>query len=109
MKINEVPRLRPAAMAGYHSGLFVGYALRTSEGWICISSLGLSWTKSVHRSSEDARMHLRTVANAAKFDWFATVEQLENALLRLPESSMPSHMPEMLMATYGRWQRLNVA
>lgn len=108
MKLNDTPRQRPQAMAGFRAGLFVGYALHTAEGWICVIAVGMGWSKSLHRTADDARTCLRSTAHAADFDWFTSIEQLEQRLQTLPESSMPSIMPEMLNANLGRWQRLSL-
>ena len=82
------------AIAAYRDKHFQGYALRTPDGWVCVCSLGMGWTKLRAQTAEDARMTLRTTSHAARFDDFRDVDRLVSAINKLPPYQMPGILPQ---------------
>ena len=82
------------AIAAYRDKHFQGYALRTPDGWVCVCSLGMSWTRLRAQTAEDARMTLRTASHAARFDSFRNVDELVSAINKMPPYQKPGILPQ---------------
>jgi hypothetical protein len=81
------------AIAAYRDRHFQGYALRTPDGWVCVCSLGMTWSKLRAQTAEDARMVLRTTSHAARFDDYRDVELLVAAINKMPPYQQPGILP----------------
>ena len=97
---------RPIGLTGFRSGAFVGYAVRSTQGWVCVFSIGISWSKHVCRTSDEARTCLKTMAHAMDLRWYTDPQQLIADIDKLPEHTAPSTKPELLMD--GAEQRLRL-
>ena len=87
---------RVVAIAGYRSQHFQGYAVRTNDGWVCIASLGMSWTRLACRTIDDARALLRATCHAGRFEIFGDIDALRAALNNLPPFQQPAIMPDQI-------------
>src|SRR5215210_5301598 len=82
------------AIAGYRGRHFQGYAIRTPNGWTCVVSLGMTWSKFLVRSAEDARVTLRTMSHASRFEMFTDIDELIAVIHKLPPFQQPGILPE---------------
>jgi hypothetical protein len=96
MKSLSLGKGRSVAIAAYRSQHFQGYAVRTHDGWVCIASLGMSWTRLLCRTMEDARTTLRASCHAGRFEIFDDIDHLVKALNKLPPFQQPAIMPSQI-------------
>ena len=80
-----------AAWRGKH---FQGYALRTSDGWVCVASLGMTCSRQKVRTADDCRTMLRTTCHASRFDEFRDFDSLKAVIDKLPPHAQPAILPE---------------
>jgi hypothetical protein len=94
------------ALAGYRGHHFQGYAMRGADGWTCVVALGMTWSKISCRSAEDARVTLRTMSHAARFDTFRDVDELIDVVHALPPYQQPGILPEQIAGLPAKLPRL---
>src|SRR5215218_5187002 len=94
------------AIAAYRGRHFQGYALRVAEGWTCIISLGMTYSKLQCRSADEARCTLRTMTHAARFEDFRDVDDLISTINKLPPFQQPGIMPEQISGFRARLPNL---
>lgn len=94
------------ALAGYRGRHFQGYAVRVADGWTCVASLGMTWSKIHCRTAEDARVTLRTMSHASHFDMFRDVEDLIDVIGALPPYQQPGILPEQIAGLPAKLPRL---
>jgi hypothetical protein len=97
MESKQQQQRRPIGVTGFRSGYFAGYAVRSGEGWTCVFSIGISWSKHVCRTADEARTCLKTMAHAMDLRWYTDAAELKAAIDKLPEHTVPSIKPETLM------------
>lgn len=96
-----------AALVAFRGRHFQGYAVRSKlEGWICIFSTGMNWSKSICRTFEDARTLFRTMSHAQTFDVYDSVEDIDTLIDSLPPFQRPAIMPGELDVVMQRLARL---
>jgi hypothetical protein len=88
---------RPIGITGFRSGYFVGYAVRSGQGWVCVFSIGISWSKHACRTADEARTCLKSMAHAMDLRWYSDAAELKKAIDELPEHNSPSIKPEALL------------
>jgi hypothetical protein len=84
------------AIAAYRGKHFQGYALRSNDGWVCVVALGMSWSKLRAATAEDARVTIRTMSHAARFDDFRDVDELVSRIDALPPYQQPGILPQQI-------------
>lgn len=95
------------AMRGRH---FQGYALRSrTEGWLCVFSTGMTWSKSSARTFEEARTLFRTMSHAQQFDVYDSIADLDAVLDKLQPFQRPSILPDDLPPVSNRLPRLQLS
>ena len=94
------------AIVAYRGRHFQGYAVRSAEGWICVFSTGLNWSKSICRTFEDARSLFRTMSHAQRFDVFDDVNDIATIIDALPPYQQPGIMPSDIAVVANRLPRL---
>jgi hypothetical protein len=98
------------AIAAYRGRHFQGYALRSPvEGWICVFSTGMTWSKSVCRTFEDARALFRTMSHAQRFDVYDDVNDVTTIIDALPPYQQPSILPSDLPVVANRLPKLRAS
>ena len=90
MKLLGHGKGRVVAIAAYRGSHFQGYAVRTAATWVCIASLGMSWSRLNCRTVEDARATLRATCHAARFESFDEIDDLRIILANLPPFQQPA-------------------
>jgi RNase adaptor protein for sRNA GlmZ degradation len=88
---------RPIGLTGFRSGYFAGYAVRSDQGWFCVFSIGISWSKHFCRTADEARTCLKCMAHALDLRWYTDPAELKADIDKLPEHTKPSIQPETLM------------
>ena len=88
---------RANALVGTRGKHFVGYAVRTTEGWVCVAQIGISWTRSTCRSQSDARTCLMATGHASTFEWLSSVDDLNALIIKLPPYAQPSILPDSIV------------
>jgi hypothetical protein len=97
MQLNSQDNRRAVALAAFQGKHFSGYAVKTSEGWTAVASLGMTWSKMKCASANDARVWLRTTSHAGRFDSFFSLDDLRKAIDKLPEYARPAIEPESVL------------
>jgi hypothetical protein len=96
------------AIVAYRDKRFQGYGVRTDDGWVCIASLGMHWTKLRCRTAEDCRTMLRTTCHANRFDDVRDLDALTSLIAKLPPYLQPGIMPEQIAGIPVRLPKLHV-
>ena len=87
-------KTRKTALAAYRGRHFQGFAVRTGpDGWVCVITTGMSWSKMNCRTVEDARCHFRAITHASRFDVFDDLEALCAVVRALPPYEQPGILP----------------
>jgi hypothetical protein len=94
------------ALAGYRGQHFLGYAVRLADGWTCVVALGMGWSRIHCRTAEDARVTLRTMSHAARFDTYRDIDELIDAIHALPPFKQPGILPEQIAGLPAKLPRL---
>lgn len=95
------------ALSAYRGRHFQGYAVRSAaDGWVCVLSTGMSWSKSICRTFEDARTLFRTMSHVQRFDVYDDVDDLNAIIDALPPFQRPSILPMDLPAIANRLPKL---
>lgn len=97
MRLTGLDTSRANALIGTRGKHFVGYAVRTTEGWVCVAQIGISWTRSTCRSQSDARTCLMATGHAETFEWLSSVDDLNVLLAKLPPYAQPSILPDSIV------------
>lgn len=97
-----------SGILGYRGNCFLGYALRTDDGWVCVASLGMNWTELKCRTSDDCRTMLRATCHVNRFDDFRDVSELTSVVLKLPPHLQPAIMPADIPGIPARLPKLSV-
>ena len=76
------------------------------EGWVCVFSTGMTWSKTTCRTFEEARTLFRTMSHAQRFDVFDDVDDIARIVDALPPYQQPSIHPHDLPVVDNRLQKL---
>jgi hypothetical protein len=85
---------RPVALAAFRGQHFLGYAVKSPDGWTCVASIGMTWSKIRCRTMEEARSTLRTTSHASRFDTFLKLDDLTRLVATLPPYQQPAIGPQ---------------
>ncbi len=78
------------ALAAFTRRELVGYAIRRQpQGWYCVFSIGMSWSRTNCRDSREAQMAMKVSAHAYSIQWFSDVKELEKILQKVPDYKAP--------------------
>lgn len=97
MPFESKQQRRPIAVTGFRSRYFVGYAVRSGQGWVCVFSIGISWSKHLCRTADEARTCLKSMAHAMDLRWYTDPAELKADIDKLPEHTAPPIKPEALL------------
>ena len=89
MSISGQTNIAAMALAGFRAQHFLGYAVRTRDGWVCVAAVGMTWSKLACRTAEDARTTLRTASHANRFEHYKELGELMQVIDRLPPFAQP--------------------
>ena len=106
MALNGSNNARAVAVAAFRGKHFMGYGVKTSEGWSCVASVGMGWSKHSCRSMEDVRCWLRMSTQATQFDLLASVEELEQVIGALPVYAAPAILPQDIRGVAAKLPKL---
>jgi hypothetical protein len=108
MELNSQDNRRAVALAAFQGKHFSGYAVKTSEGWTAVASLGMTWSKIKCATANDARVWLRTTSHAGRFDSYSGIDDLRAVINKLPEYARPAIEPESVLGVEACYsQKLN--
>ena len=96
------------AIVAHRGKQFQGYGVRTEDGWVCVASLGMNWTKLKCPTAEDCRVFLRTTCHADRFDDFRDIDALTALLRKLPPHAEPGIRPEHIAGVAVKLPKLSV-
>lgn len=108
--VRTASRTSQSALAAFRGHHLQGYAIRNSvDGWICVVTTGLSWSKMNCRTLDDARCLFRTMTHASRFEIYRDIDELNDLIDTMPPYQKPGILPEQLSGIPAKLPRLNRA